>query len=150
MSKKTTTAKVAAAIENAPEVVQNEVADSASESNPTTEAPAAEVEEVATETPAEAKKRERNYSQSAINTADIERLTQLKTFVKEKLNVSVSNQRIISAALDLLGENVEAFLKGIAADANNKQREKDQKTLEILKAKLEVPAEPEVSHAKAA
>lgn len=138
MSKKTATAKAAAAaIENAPVVAQNEAAESASESNPTTEAPAAEVEEVATETPAEFKKRERNYSQSAINTADIERLTQLKTFVKEKLSVTVSNQRIISAALDCLGENVEAFLKGIAADANSKQREKDQKAFEALKAKLE-------------
>ncbi|ALW86348.1 hypothetical protein AUC43_15395 [Hymenobacter sedentarius] len=144
MSKKTTTAKVAAAIENAPEVEQNEVVDFASESNPTTEVP------VASETVAEAKKRERNYSQSAINTADIERLTQLKVFVKEKLKVNVSNQRIISAALDCLGEHVESFLKGIAEDANSKQREKDQKAFEALRAKLETPTEPEASHTEAA
>ena len=152
MSKKNTPAKAAApAIMKASVVEQNEGEQSAVESTPTVSElnPAdALATEVATEV--SDTKRARNYSQTAIDVADLERLNQLKTFVKEKLKVTVSNQRIISAALDLLGENVEAFLKGIAADANNKQREKDQKALEVLKAKLEVPAEPEVSHAKAA
>ena len=130
----TSTKKAAVAIKAAPVAAQNEVVDSASESNPIAEVPAAPVAEgeaapeaqaTVVETPAKVKKRERNYSQSAINIADLERLTQLKTFVKEKLNLTVSNQRIISAALDYLGDNVQVFLNGIADDANSKQRSKD-------------------------
>lgn len=143
--------KAAVAIKEAPVFTQKEVLDSASESNPTTKVPAAlgteveaapEAEAVATDTPAEARKRERNYSQSAINTADLERLSQLKTFVKEKLKVTVSNQRIIGAALDCLGDNVEAFLKNIADEANNKQSAKERKAYEVLKARFEASEAP--------
>ena len=84
-----------------------------------------------------AKKRARNYSQTAIDVVDLERLNQLKTFVKEKLKVTVSNQRIIAAALDCLGENVEAFLKNLTDEASNKALAKERKAYEVLKAKFE-------------
>ena len=143
MSKKNTTTKAATAqVTEIPVVEQNEVAAAA-------EAPAAEATTEATETPAEAKKRERNYSQTAVDTADLERLNQLKTFVKEKLNVTISNQRIIAAALDCLGDNVEAFLKGIADEANAKTLAKERKAYEALKAKFEAMEEPKAEATEA-
>ena len=131
MSKKNTSAQnVAAAQVEAPEVEQNvEVV--------TVEAPAAEATVETTEVATEIKKRERNYSQTAVDTADLERLSQLKTFVKEKLNVTISNQLIIAAALNCLGDNTEAFLKGIADEANIKTLAKERKAYEALKAKFE-------------
>ena len=49
----------------------------------------------------------------------------------------MSNQRIISAALDCLGENVEAFLKNLTDEASNKTLAKERKAYEVLKAKFE-------------
>ena len=139
MSKKTTPAKAAApAIVKASVVKQNEGEQSAVESTPTasesnpTDALATEVATEVADT-----KRARNYSQTAIDVADLERLNQLKTFVKEKLKVTVSNQRIIAAALDCLGENVEAFLKNLTDEASNKALAKERKAYEVLKAKFE-------------
>jgi hypothetical protein len=148
MSKKNTTAKAAAAqVAEAPVVEQNEVVATAAEAL----AAEAATEEAAADAPAAEKaKRERNYSQTAVDTADLERLNQLKTFVKEKLNVTVSNQRIIAAALDCLGENVEGFLKGIADEANNKQLAKERKAYEALKAKFEAMEEPKAEATEAA
>ena len=109
----------------------------------TIEAPAAE------DAPVAEAKRIRSYSQSAINTEDLERLNQLKTFVKEKLNVTISNQRIISAALACLGDNVEAFIKGIADEANAKQLAKERKAYLELKAKFDALDAPATAEAAA-
>lgn len=139
MAKKNSTAKTTnATIENAPEIELN--AEATSEAEATAET-AETTEDVVDQSP-EKVKRERNYSQSAIDTADLERLNQLKTFIKEKLNFNVSNQRIITAALDCLGENVEAFLKNIADEANNKQLAKERKAYEALKLKFEAMEAP--------
>ena len=147
MSKKNTTANnVAATQVEATEVAQNV-------ETVTVEAPAAEATVEATEVATETKKRERNYSQTAVDTADLERLNQLKTFVKENLGVTVSNQRIITAALDCLGNNVEGFLKGIADEANSKTLAKERKAYLALKAKfvaMEALAAEVTKEAKAA
>jgi len=89
----------------------------------------------------EAKKRERGYSQTAIDKADLERLNAFKNNIKETRKLNVSNQTILAAALDCLAEagNMEAFLKKLVAGASEKQRAKDLKAFEALKAKLEQP-----------
>ena len=86
-------------------------------------------------------KRERGYSQTAIDKADLERLNAFKSNIKETRKLSVSNQTILAAALDCLAEgpNMEAFLKKLVAGASDKQRAKDMKAFEALKAKLEQP-----------
>lgn len=87
------------------------------------------------------KKRERGYSQTAIDKADLERLNAFKSNIKETRKLSVSNQTILAAALDCLAEgpNMEAFLKKLVAGASDKQRAKDMRAFEALKAKLEQP-----------
>ena len=124
-TKKTAAKKVVAAQVEAPEIVTNEVVESALQGQGLIETP---TEEKA--------KRERGYSQTAIDKADLECLTNLKAFVKEKLGVPVSNQRILAAALACLADNMEGFLKGIADDANKKQHAKDMKAFEALRLKL--------------
>ncbi|UOQ99865.1 hypothetical protein MUN81_10280 [Hymenobacter sp. 5317J-9] len=136
MAKKNTTAQptVAAQVES-PEVAQDtEVAAEATAAEATTE-------EAATE---EKAKRERGYSQSAINKEDLDRLNAFKTNIKETRKLNVSNQVILAAALDCLAttENMEAFLKKLVAAAADKQRAKDLKAFEALRAKLESTAEP--------
>jgi uncharacterized protein related to proFAR isomerase len=86
----------------------------------------------------EIKKRERGYSQTAIDKADLERLNTFKANIKETRKLNVSNQTIIAAALDCLAtdENMAAFLKKLVAEASGKQRAKDLKQLEALQAKL--------------
>jgi hypothetical protein len=105
----------------------------------TSEATTDEAAEVATVE--EAKKRERGYSQTAIDKTDLERLNAFKNNIKETRKLSVSNQTILAAALDCLAEgtNMEAFLKKLVAGASEKQRAKDMKAFEALKAKLEQP-----------
>lgn len=139
MAKKNAAAQVDAT-EVAAQTTTEQVVDAAAETTTEETQDAAEAE--ATQEVTEEKKRERNYSQTAIDKDDLERLTQLKVFVKEKLNVTISNQRIIAAALDCLGENTEAFLKAIAEEAKNKQLNKDRKAYEALKAKFEAMEAP--------
>jgi uncharacterized protein related to proFAR isomerase len=117
--------EVAAAEPTTKQVVEN-----------TSEAITDEATEVATVE--EIKKRERGYSQTAIDKADLERLNAFKTNIKETRKLNVSNQTIIAAALDCLAtdENMAAFLKKLVAESNNKQRAKDLKQLEALQAKL--------------
>ena len=116
-------------IEQAAEVTAEATAEATTE-----EAPAEEV--VVTE---EKAKRDRNYSQTAIDKADLERLNGFKTHIKETRKLNVSNQTILAAALDCLAatDNMEAFLKSLVTTAADKQRAKDLKTFEALKAKLE-------------
>ncbi|MBT2558250.1 hypothetical protein J7E24_10675 [Hymenobacter sp. ISL-91] len=121
-SKKTTVKQVAVATEEAP-VIAVATAE--------IEAPA----EV-TEAPVENVKKERGYSQSAIDKADLVRLNGLKSLIKGKLQMSISNQRILSKALDCLGDQVEGFLSELVAEANEKAKAKDFKQLSELKAKL--------------
>lgn len=89
----------------------------------------------------EVKKRERGYSQTAIDKADLERLNNFKANIKETRKLNVSNQTILAAALDCLAtdENMAAFLKKLVAEASGKQRAKDLKQLEALQAKLAKP-----------
>lgn len=84
------------------------------------------------------KKRERGYSQSAIDLGDLDRLNGFKAFIKTKMGVSVSNQRLLNAALNYLGANVEDYLQQLATEVNNKQKVKDLAALEALKTKLGV------------
>lgn len=86
-------------------------------------------------------KRERGYSQTAINKEDLERLNAFKASIKETRKINVSNQTILEAALNCLAtdENMAAFLKKLVADAGVKQRAKDMKQLEALQAKLAQP-----------
>ncbi|MDO7847439.1 hypothetical protein Q5H92_13800 [Hymenobacter sp. M29] len=113
----------------------------------TTEATAESTEQVADaaaettteEAATEKAKRERGYSQTAIDKGDLERLNGFKAHIKETRKLNVSNQTILAAALDCLGttENMEAFLKGLVSTAADKQRAKDLKAFEALRAKLE-------------
>jgi hypothetical protein len=124
----------AAAIEvAAAEPTAEQVVEVTSEATTDEAAEVAAVEEV--------KKRERGYSQTAIDKADLERLNAFKNNIKETRKLNVSNQTILAAALDCLAEagNMEAFLRKLVAGASDKQRAKDLKAFEALKAKLEQP-----------
>ena len=124
----------AAAIEvAAAEPATEQVVTATSEATTDEAAEIANVEEV--------KKRERGYSQTAIDKTDLERLNAFKINIKETRKLNVSNQTILAAALDCLAEagNMEAFLKKLVAGASDKQRAKDLKAFEALKAKLEQP-----------
>jgi len=124
--------------EVAAEITNEQVADAAVE---TREEPTTEVGDEVVEEAVENKKRERGYSQTAIDKADLERLNAFKNNIKETRKLNVSNQTILAAALDCLAEagNMEAFLKKLVAGASEKQRAKDLKAFEALKAKLEQP-----------
>lgn len=121
----------------AAETIIEQAAEATAESTEQVADAAAETatEEVATEKA----KRDRNYSQTAIDKADLERLNGFKTHIKETRKLNVSNQTILAAALDCLAatDNMEAFLKGLVTTAADKQRAKDLKAFEALKAKLE-------------
>lgn len=136
-TKKTTAKKVVAAQIEVPVVAQNEVVESAPQGQSLMETPTEGIKFTLEERATDAKKRERGYSQSAIDKCDLERLNGLKAFVKEKFSVSISNQRIISAALNCLGNNTESFLKGIADEINNKALAKERKAYDELKAKFD-------------
>lgn len=107
----------------------------------TTTKQAAPAAETIQETAAEKAKRERGYSQTAVNKEDLERLNAFKASIKESRKINVSNQTILAAALDCLAtdENMAAFLKKLVAEAGVKQRAKDMKQLEALQAKLAQP-----------
>ncbi|RFP66398.1 hypothetical protein D0N36_03355 [Hymenobacter lapidiphilus] len=138
-SKKTTAKQVAVAIEEAPVMELNPTmtAEEAAEAPVTLSQMEAEAlaDEPASTLPEKLKK-ERGYSQSAIDKADLERLNGLKAIIKGKLQMSISNQRILSKALDCLGDQVEGFLNELVAEANEKAKAKDFKQLSELKAKL--------------
>ncbi|MDO7874340.1 hypothetical protein Q5H93_06315 [Hymenobacter sp. ASUV-10] len=147
MAKKIAAAQVEAT-EVANDTTTEQVVDAAAETT---------TEETTEEATTEKAKRERNYSQTAIDKADLERLNAFKENIKTTRNLNVSNQTILSAALDCLAENMEPFLKKLVADANTKQRQKDLKAFEALKAKLaladdatETEAKPEAEATEAA
>lgn len=129
----------AVAPEAAAELTSEQVADATAETP--TEGIVFELGERNKEVADEKAKRERGYSQTAIDKADLECLNAFKNNIKETRKLSVSNQTIIAAALDCLAEgaNMEAFLKKLVAGASDKQRAKDLKAFEALKAKLEQP-----------
>jgi hypothetical protein len=137
-SKKATAKQVVAPIEEAPmmDVAASEPEAAADATEAPTEGAIFVLEDRVQEL--NAAKRERGYSQSAINKEDLERLNGLKALVKDKMKLNISNQRILSAALDCLGMNVEAFLKTLADEVNEKNKAKDMKTLEELKKKLNI------------
>ncbi|TDN38588.1 hypothetical protein E4631_23945 [Hymenobacter sp. UV11] len=106
--------------------------------------------EEAFELAVEKAKRNRSYSQTAINTDDLERLNQFKAHIKETRNINVSNQVILAAAIEALSANMEAFLNTLVTTATDKQRAKDLKAFEALKAKLALTDEAQVSTSEAA
>jgi hypothetical protein len=125
MAKKTTAAQQVVAPEVAAEATE-QIVDTTTENT----------EETTEETLVEKAKRERGYSQTAINKEDLERLNAFKINIKETRKLSVSNQVILAAALDCLADNMDGFLKKLVADASDKQRAKDLKAFEALKQKL--------------
>lgn len=87
---------------------------------------------------AAAEKRLRNYSQSAIDKADLERLNTIKASVKERTGLVVSNQSVLRAALDcLVAGGLDAFCERLTATAAERQKESKLKAFEEMKAKLE-------------
>ncbi len=83
-------------------------------------------------------KRTRNYSQSAIDKADLERLNTIKADVKERTGLVVSNQSILRAALDcLVAGGLDAFCDRLKTTATERQRESKLKAFAALKATLE-------------
>ena len=119
-----------------------QAADAAEVQSPITNAAeATEGQATATEATEEAgssEKRSRNYSQSAIDKADLERLTTIKADVKERTGLVVSNQSVLRAALDcLLAGGLNAFCERLTATAAERQKESKLKAFEQMKAKLE-------------
>ncbi|MET4072962.1 hypothetical protein [Hymenobacter sp. UYCo722] len=112
----------------------------------------AEAVDTTEEVVVEKAKRERNYSQSAVNTEDLTRMNALKADIKETRKINVSNQTLIAAALDCLAQeaNMTAFLKSLATTAADRQRMKDLAAYAALKAKLEAPEATEAVTEEAA